>query len=170
MVHFLVFVKSPERNWPDLRRDCDDGCEGALYVSVSSKETDLIYEGIATCICLAWYICINCIKKLTWFTKGLRLVNVFPLLQVEIGKETDLIYEGIATRSWYCIPERLSLKETDLIYEGIATVIPIPTMYSASAKKLTWFTKGLRRNRWAWTPGRLGKKETDLIYEGIATC
>ena len=59
------------------------------------KETDLIYEGIATCVLSYPAVCV---------------------------KETDLIYEGIAT---YRYPHRINVtiwtKETDLIYEGIAT-------------------------------------------------
>ena len=38
-----------------------------------AKETDLIYEGIATCQCHCFYLD-HLLKKLTWFTKGLRLV------------------------------------------------------------------------------------------------
>jgi len=64
------------------------------------------------------------LKKLTWFTKGLRLGCVSPQHPHSKVKETDLIYEGIAT----LIPSHMiSLyemeKETDLIYEGIATIL-----------------------------------------------
>jgi len=63
------------------------------------KETDLIYEGIATML-------------------------IFSGISIDVSnKETDLIYEGIAT--WEIL-YRVDLcpllgKETDLIYEGIAT-------------------------------------------------
>ncbi len=68
-----------------------------LLVSIAfkDKETDLIYEGIAT-------------KEKTDLTKEIAL------------KETDLIYEGIATLDNSRFPFFLH-KETDLIYEGIAT-------------------------------------------------
>jgi len=60
------------------------------------KETDLIYEGIAT---------------------GRGLSNF-----IQGDKETDLIYEGIATNGAPPIITRHpGSKETDLIYEGIAT-------------------------------------------------
>ncbi len=66
-----------------------------------TKETDLIYEGIAT-------------APGAPSNTGLRL------------KETDLIYEGIAT--FMSMSSRASfglrIKETDLIYEGIATIFP----------------------------------------------
>ena len=60
------------------------------------KETDLIYEGIAT--------------------------QGEPDRSAGVGgqKETDLIYEGIATCRLFSFLSFL-LKETDLIYEGIAT-------------------------------------------------
>ncbi len=64
-----------------------------------AKETDLIYEGIATCAGFA-----------------MMRISLFSNM-----KETDLIYEGIATV--VCLPSAHDLdeKETDLIYEGIAT-------------------------------------------------
>ena len=63
------------------------------------KETDLIYEGIAT-------------NPPTTIWSDI------------ITKETDLIYEGIATSLYILIPRVLERKETDLIYEGIATENP----------------------------------------------
>ena len=62
-----------------------------------AKETDLIYEGIATFCALPVYFI--------------------------IPKETDLIYEGIATLRLRGMRLRGMPKETDLIYEGIATYI-----------------------------------------------
>ncbi len=110
------------------------------------KETDLIYEGIAT------------------------LQFIFSLLS-RFCKETDLIYEGIATAG-ICLPDSVWTmpKETDLIYEGIATQEICDSITSLSErKKLTWFTKGLRRTSIACILSALSLKETDLIYEGIAT-
>ena len=63
------------------------------------KETDLIYEGIAT-------VC--------------GFVDVTTAV---FEKETDLIYEGIATYASGFIPPSGLGKETDLIYEGIATCL-----------------------------------------------
>ena len=63
----------------------------------SCKETDLIYEGIATTEMGHFIVPIN-----------------FP-------KETDLIYEGIATTWPHMSHSSRGSKETDLIYEGIAT-------------------------------------------------
>ena len=60
------------------------------------KETDLIYEGIAT-------------------------ESVIVDIEMVEEKETDLIYEGIATLLCLAISAFNLLKETDLIYEGIAT-------------------------------------------------
>ena len=61
------------------------------------KETDLIYEGIATYIGMTYQTIPWCGKKLTWFTKGLRLAEDVIDIPVYPHKETDLIYEGIAT-------------------------------------------------------------------------
>jgi len=70
----------------------------AVHHRQISKETDLIYEGIAT------------------------NVSFFIHLRPDTSKETDLIYEGIATPSViYRINYPHLDKETDLIYEGIAT-------------------------------------------------
>jgi len=61
------------------------------------KETDLIYEGIAT-------------------------ESVIVDIEMVEEKETDLIYEGIATHTGKAGRWRAVIhKETDLIYEGIAT-------------------------------------------------
>jgi len=62
------------------------------------KETDLIYEGIAT-----------------WYPASGRCPGT------ACGKETDLIYEGIATADRQRMYQSGFPKETDLIYEGIAT-------------------------------------------------
>jgi len=61
------------------------------------KETDLIYEGIAT----------------SWLLNGRPCSWLL--------KETDLIYEGIATLQFIFSLLSRFCKETDLIYEGIAT-------------------------------------------------
>jgi len=76
-----------------------------VFLIIWSKETDLIYEGIATGYWLRW----ECTKT------GV--------------KETDLIYEGIATHCPMPVSFSSSYKETDLIYEGIAT-----SMYARSPK------------------------------------
>ena len=60
-----------QRNWPDLRRDCDNSYS-THNLNPFTKETDLIYEGIAT-------------------------VHPAPYRIYVHIKETDLIYEGIAT-------------------------------------------------------------------------
>ena len=110
------------------------------------------------------------LKKLTWFTKGLR--------------------RHIVLVGWF-YPRK---KETDLIYEGIATKVGCLFSDLLNEKKLTWFTKGLRRGMLCainnhlipqrnWPDLRRDcdllphfpvvlislVKETDLIYEGIAT-
>jgi len=84
------------------------------------KETDLIYEGIATIV--ASFVCEKqSAKKLTWFTKGLRRLRYAVILPGILRKETDLIYEGIATLVLNMKQCSVGGKETDLIYEGIAT-------------------------------------------------
>ena len=83
-------------------------------ISLSLKETDLIYEGIAT----------------------ISLVLDPTLLFL---KETDLIYEGIATANiHFCCVPATPCKETDLIYEGIATGLRSSVgITSIASKKLT---------------------------------
>ena len=75
----LTLTERVERNWPDLRRDCDVLVGSDLRKRVF-KETDLIYEGIAT-------------------------IRVSAFISVTSLKETDLIYEGIATTLPSCIIE-----------------------------------------------------------------
>jgi len=130
---FVCFLL--QRNWPDLRRDCDPSLRVWLPRVIRIKETDLIYEGIATSLFskiafrrqwgkkLTWFtkglrLTVSaslwyslCPKKLTWFTKGLRLPSSYALIFLDASKETDLIYEGIATKIrksslWQIKPKR----------------------------------------------------------------
>ena len=136
----------PQRNWPDLRRDCDTSSAAWPKSSKKTKETDLIYEGIAT----RWSPCPDYrISRPERNWPDLRRdcdTRIGVILVLWNMKETDLIYEGIATRQGVWIGTRQAGKETDLIYEGIAThAVCLPL-------------------RLPQLP-----KETDLIYEGIAT-
>ena len=84
-----------QRNWPDLRRDCDSA-GSAIYTLPLTKRNwpDLRRD----CDCADQFDIRMCRggKKLTWFTKGLRHAIVVSIKR-QYCKETDLIYEGIAT-------------------------------------------------------------------------
>ena len=134
---------STKRNWPDLRRDCD--CLESCIVGNFSKETDLIYEGIAT-------------------RRALSVVSLAGRQRnwPDLRRDCDLLHlepkpdNAQPQRNWPDLrrdcdhPSEHQLeqdihKETDLIYEGIATQCPhTDRQRRFSWKKLTWFTKGLR--------------------------
>ena len=113
----------------------------------SGKETDLIYEGIATLLPIPIKLRLF-LKETDLIYEGIATLHTKSISKTTLVKETDLIYEGIATLHTKSISKTTLVKETDLIYEGIATrsidipeSIPLP-----DGKKLTWFTKGLRRH------------------------
>jgi len=102
------------------------------------KETDLIYEGIATPPYFVAIVLTGAIKETDLIYEGIATVTSLSFARFCPGKETDLIYEGIATCLVGSVLFFINTKETDLIYEGIATfnvfcVYPILKM----PKKLT---------------------------------
>mgnify|MGYP007061458635 CR=1 FL=1 len=162
------------QNWPDLRRDCDDGFLNRFPLLKLSDRIDLIYEGIATWKWRAsmisssvrqnWpdlrrdcdnffgsvHFCFSFrLTELTWFTKGLRLLlRILIMFTNSLPDRIDLIYEGIATiESWLECWIWSSNDRIDLIYEGIAT---FPSCCADPQKPLL-------------------HDRIDLIYEGIAT-
>ena len=145
----ILHLPTSERNWPDLRRDCD--------AWVMDRDITLCCRG----------------KKLTWFTKGLRRTRwTWPHMSPRPRKETDLIYEGIATRiQRICFGSGKVGKETDLIYEGIATQGPRWYIFlSLSSKETDLIYEGIATLA-SYIDNNINFKikETDLIYEGIAT-
>jgi len=93
------------------------------------------------------------LKKLTWFTKGLRQVCVFEVC----AKKLTWFTKGL--RPHHSQWNRRRAEESFIIL-----------CLLGGAKKLTWFTKGLRLSVVCLFCILRLYKETDLIYEGIATC
>ena len=116
----VSFLPLPERNWPDLRRDCDLSI-GHPNPPVIQKETDLIYEGIATHWGHRAYPAERCRKETDLIYEGIATHGLYRWAVRFHSKETDLIYEGIATSLHLSFSFGILFKETDLIYEGIAT-------------------------------------------------
>ena len=132
------------RNWPDLRRDCDQQVYLRFY-SLISEEIDLTYEGIAT----------NHQQKHT---------SRHPSVE-----EIDLTYEGIATIfNFPPITNSVLRKKLTWLTKGLRLIGPERRRHDCFGKKLTWLTKGLRHLMAAFIR-QIFFEEIDLTYEGIAT-
>ena len=103
-----------------------------------TKETDLIYEGIATSSRSVDLISLS-LKETDLIYEGIATISLVLDPTLLFLKETDLIYEGIATANiHFCCVPATPCKETDLIYEGIATGLRSSVgITSIASKKLT---------------------------------
>ena len=113
-----------ERNWPDLRRDCDDSPPGLCPHQNTGKKLTWFTKGLRLRGCWMVARVRGCWKKLTWFTKGLRLSSSFFPSSLDFVKKLTWFTKGLRRQVSVC-----------------------PIQSEPCQKKLTWFTKGLRHRR-----------------------
>jgi len=139
-------IKEDQRNWPDLRRDCDSLIALSRLSHFSTR------------------------KKLTWFTKGLRHKDRRDTRSLEYERNwPDLRRDCDATRclNWNTASRQRNWPDLrrDCDPCGLPPASPpaapernwpdlrrdcdghsgVCATWARNTKKLTWFTKGLRR-------------------------
>ncbi len=69
----ILHLPTSERNWPDLRRDCDAWVmDRDITLCCRGKKLTWFTKGLRRKVRDGTFFCPYQVKKLTWFTKGLR--------------------------------------------------------------------------------------------------